>query len=73
MLGWQDEMMTQERNKDLWREAEQERLAHQFLAGRDEPAIWDKVKELFSRFTQTNSATKEKTCATCPSATDMVI
>lgn len=64
-------MMIQERAKDLQREAEQERLARQALAGR-EAVVGEKVKELFLRFTKPNPA-KEKECASCPSATDMAI
>jgi hypothetical protein len=72
MLGWQDIRMTQERAKDLLREAEQERLVRQVLT-RHETMVWEKARELFFRFTRTNSATKKRACATCPSATDIAI
>jgi hypothetical protein len=72
MFGWQDVIMAQERHKDLIREAQQAQLVQEALAGR-KTVVWEKVKGLFSRFTQVNSATKERACPTCPAATDITI
>ena len=48
MINWSDVMVTQERNKDLLREAEKERLIQQASAEAEESTVWQKVKDLFA-------------------------
>jgi hypothetical protein len=73
MLSWKDEKVRQEHYQELLREAEQERLIRQAMAAREEPAVWEKVKGLFSGFGKANQTTKEETCTSCPSATNLTI
>ena len=48
MINWSDVMITQERTKDLLREAEKERLIQQASAEVEESTVWQKVKDLFA-------------------------
>lgn len=56
MINWSDVMVTQERNKDLLREAEKERLIQQVSAEAEESTVWQKVKELFAGMGKNESA-----------------
>ena len=48
MINWHDVMVIQERNKDLLREAERERLIQQASTGAEGPMVWQKVKDLLA-------------------------
>ncbi len=61
MINWSDVLITQERNKDLLREAEKERLIQQVSAEAEEPTVWQKVKELFAGIDKNESA-KDVSC-----------
>ena len=56
MINWSDVLITQERNKDLLREAEKERLIQQVSAEAEESTVWRKVKELFAGIDKNESA-----------------
>jgi hypothetical protein len=48
MITWQDVELMRERNKDLLREAENERLIQQMTEREATTTIWEKVKGLLS-------------------------
>ena len=56
MINWSDVLVTQERTKDLLREAEKERLIQQASAEAEESTIWQKVKDLFAGMGKNESA-----------------
>ncbi|HXV44555.1 MAG TPA: hypothetical protein VEC96_15955 [Anaerolineae bacterium] len=58
MINWHDVMVIQERNKDLLREAEHERLIQQASSGDEGPTVWQKVKDLLAG-TNKNGTTED--------------
>ena len=56
MINWSDVLITQERNKDLLREAEKERLIQQVSAEAKESTVWQKAKNLFTGMGKNESA-----------------
>lgn len=65
MMNWNDVLVTREHNKDLLREAEQDRLVQRAKASNNETSVWQKVKGLFGA---TNGTEKPADGTSCQSS-----
>jgi hypothetical protein len=56
MTGWREVVLTQERMRDLWREAEKEHLVQQVRTESRRAAIFQNVKRLILGLNKNNGA-----------------
>jgi hypothetical protein len=66
MLNWQDVLARQERHQDLLREAEQERLVRQMVAGRDR--FYSRALAWLGRQLVAWGWRLQQRCSTCPAS-----